>query len=269
MNVHFPHGGMWIMLRWHTSREQHKIALARTECGIRAVVDVLARESPYVELKEYERIELRAPTEAMDEYATKLREQGRHRDFWDELRIAFVSLRKPMPPELQLCNRYVPLNDDDNESNDSEHYCCTNCMYRLVPVAGTPREFYEARRAAFDAFQPPHAEPGVPSRARRATSYDGLKAAVPNFGHHCTGVDLVNVTRDFESGPHGLYYRDRPLFLYRTHTVLDKDLLNERLAKAREDDRERSHVADRARERAARAQAEEYHRRLLALVRNA
>lgn len=69
MNVFFPHGGRWRMLRWYEHGCGHHLILARSHRGVMSALRTVLEKKPDAELRGYWEINVWAPSQAMCDMA--------------------------------------------------------------------------------------------------------------------------------------------------------------------------------------------------------
>jgi len=248
VNVYFPHGGVWRLLRWHTRNTGHHVVLAKSERAMDGVVRRLVDREPFAEIADHLLVEIVAPSDAMVAAKRAYEESRTRQGFWSYV-CGSAKHADVLPDELMMCDRFEP---DDEYATADDHYGCRNCHEGIVPRAETTDDFYAARRAAYEELFPPFVD-GVPSRARRARDDEAVCAAGASFGPHRSGVGLGPTT------PEETAY-ETPLFLYLPLGQLDTSPYERlfagavaaiRAEQARHDAEWREQIARRRRQEAA------------------
>lgn len=261
MKVYNPSSGVFLLLEWWTYYGRSHMILARNEKALTTVAKRAFREEGgEAELRAFLEIEMVAPpTSLCERSAQKLRQQAVAL-FLSEVSYRLSDLLKaghPVPAPFVLCTEYKYRHDDEPEEDwPWEHYECANCENGVRLDKLSPGDFYNQYQARWDTLmsdkivrQPTAKIELSPSasRGRVAENEVGLWYASANFGHHSSGIDLLEVENDEA-------LTREPLFFYLVKRVLDKSELQQLLDKRKA---ERALEIERRQARAAEAQAQE------------
>lgn len=275
IKVHFPHGGVWRMLRWHEADCGHHLIMARTHKGVMAALRAALVKEPDLEIRGYWEIDVVAPSPKMNQEAEVILDQHAEAGFRHYIEsVAYEMLRMgvELPKPLRACDRYQQRHEHSyrvGEESRKLHIGCKNCERGVIIDIPDFSSFFKQRRAAIEAHEAAAREVAraklttkpnrtilgepVAAESRAVPAKDGkaVRAALAEFGPHCEGV----VLKDFKVRPSALH---KVLFLYKHRRRLSaeepKALVREVSAKAEADRKERlkvsaaKYIADRAKQ---------------------
>lgn len=253
LQVYYPHGGLHLLLYWFTSHDRGHVIVARTESALRAAFAIVCKEEPYAEVRGCWRVDIVAPSRAMQaDYATWRHEQ-RVREFQVHIGSrakTYVERRGVLPRGLTRCKNYTPtldLSEEEDREYAAEsaatHRYCANCYEGIVPVGMTWEACYERKRVQYErlctreyglrywySHTRSNSTPRVlESRAPVADDADVLGVVLASHGAHAAGtfVEPCRVTDEGRAA-----WVEDALFYFRNPEVLDATSYREAMAVA-------------------------------------
>lgn len=212
LQVGFPKGGDYFCLFWRTYDEGQNMILSAKEESIlpcwKSVLEKCGDDS--IKIKGYWKISIVSPTEKMKEdYATK--------EFESDLRtfrniIGFDIknyLKLKSHPSISKCQNYLNRYDKNNEftpeSDDEDHYYCTNCINGYIIKNKSTLDLFLKSKYYSEIKSDKYF---YPSQAPIISPNKKLHCIKTNFGHHMNGLVLRQDLSEEESIPLGdiLFY---------------------------------------------------------------
>lgn len=236
-----------MLLEWWTYNERGHVILARSERTMQETFARVLDEHSNAEIKSFFEIEVVAPSKFLIDLYSKYDYQDKVQSFKDDIRWRLkemIEADRPLPAQFKKCPGFehedgLSADPDDLKWDADYHRNCKHCYGRIV-FGMTDEEMYELygkRWSESELSRPksfghreaenPSRYKREPSRAEQATDDETLWCAVGMFGHHSTGITLVEVEQkvpeNFNLRPE---YLSNALFFYRQLSVVDFAPLN-------------------------------------------
>lgn len=228
IEVYYPFGGRKFLLNWWTYSDRGHVVIADTEAQLLKIAHKVFADNWDAEIKALCEVDIRAPSKKL---CLEAAERTRREEIdlfaremaWDIKKA--IEARQPLPVGFERCVQYDnPDADPEGDGPSSSHWDCRNCV-EGVRLGGFSRdELYERyhdrwRKEIHPDHRRPARDPKRPypqvSRAPQAADEDELHTAVADFGHHSTGINLVDEP---------VYHNRTPLFFFLPVRDLDQTI---------------------------------------------
>lgn len=233
--VYYPLGGKKFLLHWWSYYERGNIILSDSEQSLDVVARKVFHEHPDAEIKGFYEIEIVAPTERMQEFRKTNDLDKTISMFHSEMVFRLKDLVKAghgLPSGFEICPGFKPEEGVESSNWDEEyHFNCLNCTDTIKLVDMTKKDLYDKYYEDWEKVFPHKGwiDPKlVNNRANLAKNESNLFEAVANFGHHSSGIDLVEI--DFENIES--YLNDRILFFFHRIREIDSSELQKVLTES-------------------------------------
>jgi hypothetical protein len=209
LKVYNPNAGKYYLLQWWSHNEQCHIIVAPSEKSLSLTANKIFSSQKFsdIKIRGYFEIEMAAPPKELCDLATTNARNEAIIEFQQKIsgRLEDLSsLGFSLPECFVECDSYCPLEKDfDSEYAASKyaiqgHWGCTNCINKFKLVGMTSSEFYDKYIVSWNEYtKPVHISQSIEptySKATLAPSTDNLMIAFADFGNHCGGVMLENIS---------------------------------------------------------------------------
>lgn len=226
LKVYYPHGGEHFILRWYERSEGNHLIVARSIAHAERAFQSVLHEYWDAAAKEFWKVNIIAPTDAIREQYAKEKLDHEVAVFWsvysNMARYDYQEEMGSLPPQMKLCPGYKSKYDDDVENTDY-HYNCQNCSSKVAPVDGTFEDVYLKHRDKYLAKHPNHQDKRLTDcKALPADPNKTIYTIRPDFGHHHEGIELGEYTLGINAF----------FFFYQDPTEVDRSVVDTMVAES-------------------------------------
>lgn len=204
LKVYHPGRGTVHVCRWWTHNEQYQLIVAPNEMSVQHIWKTAYQWYRDARAEELCEVELVAPSKLMCEEAIKYEYAQAVKEFIDQVTGRLrevIELGFPLPTQFVPCPVWQNKDEDDEDRQPDSytlkyHFDCRNCINGFQLVDLSQGEFYEKFSLPwYEAYPPQTHNTGkyraMYSTAEIAADDEDIWAALTNFGHHRSGVELV------------------------------------------------------------------------------